>query len=64
MTRTMPKNNWFYEQNNSSARISRFLIHIFDLHCLPLVRITNDCLVSVNEVVTTPFDVKGTQTVV
>ena len=25
--------NWFYEQNNSSARASRFLEHFFDVHC-------------------------------
>ena len=31
------------------------LTHIFALHCSPLIRITNDCLVSVNEVMTTPL---------
>ena len=25
------KNNWVYEQNNSSA--SRFLVHLLDVHC-------------------------------
>ena len=25
--------NWFYEQTNSSARASRFLVHFFDVHC-------------------------------
>lgn len=59
---TTPQNNWFYEPN--TARASRFLIHIFDLHCLPEIGITNDCLVSVNEVVTIPVDFKVTQTVV
>ena len=27
------KNNRFYDQNNSSARASRFLVHFFDVHC-------------------------------
>ena len=27
------KNDWFYEQNNCSARTSRFLVHFFDVHC-------------------------------
>ena len=27
------KNDWFYEQNNCSARASRFLVHFFDVHC-------------------------------
>lgn len=30
------KNNWFYEQNNSSARASRFLVHFLDVHCLTM----------------------------
>ena len=35
MTTTTWKNNWFYKQNNSSARASRFLVHtlyFFDVH--------------------------------
>ena len=35
----------------TTLHVITLLIHIFDLHCLPLTRITNDCLVSVNEVV-------------
>ena len=27
------KKNWFYEQNNCSARASRFLVHFFDFYC-------------------------------
>ena len=27
------KKNWVYEQNNSSARASSFLVHFFDVHC-------------------------------
>ena len=27
------KNNRFNDQNNSSARASRFLVHFFDVHC-------------------------------
>ena len=27
------KYNLWYEQNNSSARASRFLVHFFDIHC-------------------------------
>ena len=27
------ENNWVYQQNNSSARVSRFLVHLFDVHC-------------------------------
>ena len=27
------KKNWFYEQNNCSARASRFLVHFFDVYC-------------------------------
>ena len=27
------KNDWVYEQNNCSARASRFLIHFFDVYC-------------------------------
>ena len=27
------KNNRFNDQNNSSARASRFLVHFFDIHC-------------------------------
>ena len=26
-------NNWFYEENNSFARTSRFLVHFVDVHC-------------------------------
>ena len=26
------KKNWFYEQYNSSARASRYLVHFFDVH--------------------------------
>ena len=34
MTTTITsKNNWFYLQTNSSARVSRFLVHFFDVHC-------------------------------
>ena len=27
------KSDWFYEQNNCSARASRFLVHFFDVYC-------------------------------
>ena len=27
------KKNWFYEQNNCSARALRFLVNFFDVHC-------------------------------
>ena len=27
------KKNWVYEQNNSSARTSGILVHLFDVHC-------------------------------
>ena len=27
------KNNWFYEQNNSSTRALRFSVHFFDFDC-------------------------------
>ena len=42
------KNNRFYEQNNCSARASRFLVHFFDVHCtittwnLPMRRFVED----------------------
>ena len=42
------KKNWFYEQNNCSARASRFLVHFFDVYCttttwnLPMRRLTED----------------------
>ena len=29
----LQKNNGFNDQNNSSARASRFLVHFFDVHC-------------------------------
>ena len=29
----LQKNNRFNDQNNSSARASRFLVHFFDVHC-------------------------------
>ena len=29
----LQKNNRFNDQNNSSARASRFSVHFFDLHC-------------------------------
>ena len=32
-TTTNWKNNRFNDQNNSSARASRFLVHFFDVHC-------------------------------
>ena len=31
--RRLQKNNMFNDQNNSSARASRFLVHFFDVHC-------------------------------
>ena len=31
--RRLQKNNRFNDQNNSSARASRFLVHFFDVHC-------------------------------
>ena len=31
--RRLQKNNRFKDQNNSSARASRFLVHFFDVHC-------------------------------
>ena len=31
--RLLQKNNRFNDQNNSSARASRFLVHFFDVHC-------------------------------
>ena len=31
--RQLQKNNSFNDQNNSSARASRFLVHFFDVHC-------------------------------
>ena len=31
--RRLQKNNRFNDQNNSSARTSRFLVHFFDVHC-------------------------------
>ena len=30
--RQLQKNNWFNDQNNSSARASRFLVHFFDVN--------------------------------
>ena len=27
------KKKWVYEQNNSSARASSFLVHLFHVHC-------------------------------
>ena len=39
---------WFYEQNNNSARASRFFLHFFDDHCtttrwnLPMRRFVED----------------------
>ena len=33
MTTTISKNNRLNDQNNSSARASRFLVHFFDVHC-------------------------------
>ena len=32
------KKNRFYEQNKSSARASRFLVHFFDVYCTPTTR--------------------------
>ena len=29
----LKKKNRFNDQNNSSARVSRFLVHFFDVHC-------------------------------
>ena len=31
--RRLPKNKRFSDQNNTSARASRFLVHFFDVHC-------------------------------
>ena len=31
--RQLQKNNRFNDQNNSSARASRYLVHFFDVHC-------------------------------
>ena len=31
-TTTTLKNNWFYKQNYSPARISLFLLHLFHVH--------------------------------
>ena len=31
--RRIQKKNRFNDQNNSSARASRFLVHFFDVHC-------------------------------
>ena len=33
--RQLQNNNRFNDQNNSSARASRFLVHFFDVHCTP-----------------------------
>ena len=47
-TTTTSNNNWFYEQNDCSARESRFLAHFFDVHCttttwnLPMRRFMED----------------------
>ena len=47
-TTTTSNNNWFYEQNDCSARESRFLVHFFDVHCttttwnLPMRRFMED----------------------
>ena len=29
----LSKGDWFYEQNNSSTRASRFLVDVYDVHC-------------------------------
>ena len=34
--------NRFYEQNKSSARASRFLVHFFDVCCTPRTRFIQD----------------------
>ena len=31
--RQLSKDDWFYEQNNSSTRASRFLVDVYDVHC-------------------------------
>ena len=41
-TRTSKKKNRFYEQNKSSARASRFLVHFFDVYCTPTTRFIQD----------------------
>ena len=36
------KKNRFYEQNKSSALVSRYLVHFFDVYCTPTTRFIQD----------------------
>ena len=40
--KNVKRKNRFYEQNKSSARASRFLVHFFDVYCTPTTRFIQD----------------------